>query len=1158
MPFKNSIYTKIIAFSLCFFMGFGSTAAYAQQAIMGNMPVLKPEGLNLPRPNQMVPLSKMHSEPVLRAIKIDPLDPFKLEFIIDTKDRDNVTEAEINRLVEYFLAALTIPSKDLWVNLSPHEKDRIVSNDLAVTNLGKDLLEQDYLLKQLTATITHPENKRVGQRYWAKLYDQINRSPSAANKSLKFYNKVWIVPKEAKVYESNNVGFVAYADLSVLTESDYLSLEKANRSLNQVQKINSQVMKEIVTPRIERDVNTGKNFAKLRQIYHSFILAVWFKKKLKNTVFKHYIDQKKVQGINTVSKEAKDQIYNLYLEANTKGLYSFLKKDYDKVQRRHIRRRYYSGGAALEEKNISSQKLDEKVIVEKIENIKNKQHAEGEIKSPKASQVTNEINSSQALKEASKKLDNDIIAIAGPLAKLLAKDAELKKQTLESAQKDLDTSDQQIQIQADRINAVYRGLQDVLHQAIDNKVMTEQEAWLWRWLKNRQLFHQLKKQGLSDVRFVPMAYDISKEAKTRPVSHGYYIIQIDSRTNCGGEIAHAERKVSINHPHGTMVKFLYKIYEKVPAGGLWTTKDEFFGAEEESGVITNKFMYMLGSLLTIWGGRSRQHLVLPLMRQLLEQSVKFPDAFIGFNGEGVGSTVGQPHGQVGPNKRLTIWLDTGITLLDQGVLNDDDLWQWIMLAKEFVTKKRMPKTMPKAWKNLAEPMIKKALNATAAKKGDYSISSPKVGNDPIDSLEMGNVLGEVKGKYQVARIKPSYEMPMQGYMVRYSDQSRQTLDEVATVAQGIVENLNSRNIPHSAALKNNTVYIFPRKPLPIGHFGVTWAAMELIPGGIFMTAATLVDTEYAVKKISSNPQKRIDWINLRAPAYQKKQDQLKEIQAEKREKLDLTEEEAQSAADLEEFYKAASESITIEDIKKGTKRNALGETTLTSLDPAVKLIAQVVSAKTTQQDTRRLVNIFFQIDYAISYEELNLKENSDLALILAKVGALDVGRYDLANAAQSVLDRRQVKVAITGDEAVTEIKALMKGRANNGGLEKVITDATEKFQLDKSEAEFIASMELDKTEEDYLQKVASNELSNLPELSRITKEAVQEAEAQARDQMGGIALKEETLNFSVDGLSFSLSTETVQKFRQAADSGFYWKTSRITDAIDAKGFVGVK
>jgi ABC-type sulfate/molybdate transport systems ATPase subunit len=67
---------------------------------------------------------------------------------------------ESSKLIKYFLASLTIPEKDLWVNLShPYEKDRMIARkNLGQTEMGRDMLAQDYILKQLTASLIYPES----------------------------------------------------------------------------------------------------------------------------------------------------------------------------------------------------------------------------------------------------------------------------------------------------------------------------------------------------------------------------------------------------------------------------------------------------------------------------------------------------------------------------------------------------------------------------------------------------------------------------------------------------------------------------------------------------------------------------------------------------------------------------------------------------------------------------------------------------------------------------------------------------------------------------------------------------------------------------------------------------------------------------------------
>ena len=106
----------------------------------------------LPAPGQMVALSPSFSPAVLKGIKLDPQNPFRFHFFVD-RGMSSLSQEELKqesaKLIKYFLASLTIPEKDLWVNLSPYEKDRIVPQEFGQTEMGRDLVAEDYLLKQI-------------------------------------------------------------------------------------------------------------------------------------------------------------------------------------------------------------------------------------------------------------------------------------------------------------------------------------------------------------------------------------------------------------------------------------------------------------------------------------------------------------------------------------------------------------------------------------------------------------------------------------------------------------------------------------------------------------------------------------------------------------------------------------------------------------------------------------------------------------------------------------------------------------------------------------------------------------------------------------------------------------------------------------------------
>ena len=47
--------------------------------------------VNLPAPQQFISLSKTHSFPVLKGLRLDPKNPFHIEFLIDTAHQQDVS-----------------------------------------------------------------------------------------------------------------------------------------------------------------------------------------------------------------------------------------------------------------------------------------------------------------------------------------------------------------------------------------------------------------------------------------------------------------------------------------------------------------------------------------------------------------------------------------------------------------------------------------------------------------------------------------------------------------------------------------------------------------------------------------------------------------------------------------------------------------------------------------------------------------------------------------------------------------------------------------------------------------------------------------------------------------------------------------------------------
>ncbi len=317
---------------------------------------------SLPQPGTILSISETFAPAILRGLTIHPDNPLQFDFIIDTGDRDlkgASFEAESQRLIKYFLAALTVPEDELWVNLSPYENNRIIPEGLGVTEMGKDMLSQDYLLKQLTASLMYPEEE-LGQAFWSKVYKKAYELYGTTNIPVNTFNKVWIVPDKAVVYEHAGSAFVVERHLKVMLEEDYLALEhnlqskdlglhkQSKGQAKELNELSSKIVKDIILPAIEKEVNEGQTFANLRQIYNSMILATWYKKNLRDSLLGQvYMDRNRVKGIDVEDREIKEKIYQQYLDAFKQGVYNYIREDYDEATQQVIPRKYFSGGLGV-------------------------------------------------------------------------------------------------------------------------------------------------------------------------------------------------------------------------------------------------------------------------------------------------------------------------------------------------------------------------------------------------------------------------------------------------------------------------------------------------------------------------------------------------------------------------------------------------------------------------------------------------------------------------------------------------------------------------------------------------------------------------------------------------------------------------------------------
>ncbi len=372
---------------------------------------------NLPAVGQSIWLTPVFQPPVLRGMTVHPENPLLFDFIVDRgqdKINNDLLKVESTKLIKYFLASMTIPDKDAWVNLSPYEKDRIIPDALGQTEMGRQMLEQDYILKQLASSLTNPD-KELGQKFWNEVKARAQKQFGTTDIPLSTFNKVWIVPDGATVVEKDGFAYITESKLTVMLDEDYnLSSQGSSKGTvpalqvsskgsvpalqgsskgsvpalqgsskgsvpalqgtvpreigidpsssdfsRDVSKLSTAVFREMILPKLVEEVNTGKNFAQTRQVYQSVILATWYKKALKDSLLgRIYADKSKVKGIESDVKDIKQKVYDQYLQAFKKGAYNVIKEESNGTDD-PIPRKYFSGGEVMNMATSSLTILDD-------------------------------------------------------------------------------------------------------------------------------------------------------------------------------------------------------------------------------------------------------------------------------------------------------------------------------------------------------------------------------------------------------------------------------------------------------------------------------------------------------------------------------------------------------------------------------------------------------------------------------------------------------------------------------------------------------------------------------------------------------------------------------------------------------------------------------
>ena len=210
-----------------------------------------------------------------------------------------------------------LPTSKFWVNLNPHEPDRIIDAQLGRTDAGRILLEADLQMKKTVAQLIHPDTP-LGAQFWAAL-----NMGGESGSWLSF--RQWIVPAPATIRNDHGALYILDAPLLVQLESEYIELRGDSShptscapQKKSVEQHNEAVFRSMILPRVQQAVNEAPEYAELRRVYLSRVAAEWYRQR-NVTTFAGLIDSGDITPWVSRQPWSPQDVFDRYVQSYTNG-----------------------------------------------------------------------------------------------------------------------------------------------------------------------------------------------------------------------------------------------------------------------------------------------------------------------------------------------------------------------------------------------------------------------------------------------------------------------------------------------------------------------------------------------------------------------------------------------------------------------------------------------------------------------------------------------------------------------------------------------------------------------------------------------------------------------------------------------------------------------